>query len=116
MINKKAHHVKQPRHPADYKNDMNGENVLVHEAEPPNPLKGELFDLHYLFYPNDNSPFRGSGGLIPVFLYNFYRVLYIIKRDIGHNAMTQVEDEAGLVFHPVEQAVDAVFNYFFIGV
>jgi len=30
MINKKTHHIKQPRHPADYKDDMYGEYVLVH--------------------------------------------------------------------------------------
>ena len=54
--------------------------------------------------------------LVLVFLYNFYRILHIIKRDIGHNAVTQVENEARLVFHPIKQAVYAVFNYFFIGV
>jgi len=54
--------------------------------------------------------------LVSVFLYNLYRVLHIIKRDIGHNAVAQVEDEAGFVLHPVEQAIDAVFNYFFIGI
>jgi hypothetical protein len=54
--------------------------------------------------------------LVPVFFNNLYRILHIIKRNIGHNAVTQVEDEARLVFHPIKQAVYAVFNYFFIGV
>jgi hypothetical protein len=54
--------------------------------------------------------------LVFVLFYHLYRVLHIIKRDIRHNAVAQVEDEAVLAFHTVEQAVDAFFNYFFIGI
>jgi len=30
MVNKQAHNIKQPRHPADYKNDVYGEYIVVH--------------------------------------------------------------------------------------
>jgi hypothetical protein len=54
--------------------------------------------------------------LISKLLYYLYRVLHIIKRDIGHNAVAQVKDKAIGTFHPVEQAIDAFFNYLFIGI
>jgi hypothetical protein len=31
MVNKKAHHIKKPRKPADDKDDMDGKNIVIHE-------------------------------------------------------------------------------------
>ncbi len=51
--------------------------------------------------------------LVLVFLYHLHRVFHIIKRNVGHNAMTQIENVAVLAFHAVEQAVNA-FSYYFL--
>jgi hypothetical protein len=34
---------------------------------------------------------------------HLHRILHIVKRDIRHNAVAQVENEAVLAFHAVEQ-------------
>jgi len=62
MVNKKTHHIKQPRKPADYKDDVYGKNIIVHEFHEfidtnftncfgeflvPDPLKGELIQINY---------------------------------------------------------------------
>src|ERR1700754_2768040 len=110
MVNKQAHNVKQPRHPADYKNNMYSFYVFVHAPQP--PKGGANLLIFYMTSPS-HSPFRGLGGIL---FYHLNRVFHVIKRDIGHNAVAQVKDETLLIFHPIEQAVYAVFNYFFIGI
>jgi hypothetical protein len=77
--------------------------------KPPDPLKGERTSLYFVTHHVFYTPFRGPGG------FNYiYRILHIIKRDIRHNTVTEVEYETILTLHPVKEAVDAAGNRFLI--
>ena len=61
-------------------------------------------------------PRNDIGALVAELFYHIYRVFHIIKRDVRHNTMTQIEYEAILTFHPVEQTVNTFFDHFFISI
>ena len=56
------------------------------------------------------------GGWGAITFYYLHRVFHIIERDIRHNAVAQIKYETLLVLHTVEQAIYALFNYFFISI
>ena len=43
VVNKKAHHIKQPRKPADYKYDMYGKDIWIHVPYAPKRVTWFLF-------------------------------------------------------------------------
>jgi hypothetical protein len=77
----------------------------------------ELLELQLLFTKQIclNSSSFVQFASFP-FFYDIYRILHVIKRNIRHNAVAQIEYEAVFAFHPVEEAVNAVLNFFFVGI
>lgn len=119
MINKQAYNVKEPRHPADNKNDMDCLEVEIRHKVESRKLKAKSQFVNYIIdklitkilkiysiiivpAPQKSDLRLHTSDLVPKLLNNLHCILHIIKRNIRHNSMTKVENKAIFTAHALE--------------